>query len=27
VIANPHLSFDQIPEVQQEVGALLEHGA
>jgi hypothetical protein len=27
VIANPHLSFDQIPQVQQEVGALLEHGA
>ncbi|MEI8293404.1 MAG: hypothetical protein WCG66_05335 [bacterium] len=27
VIANPHLSFDQIPEVQREVGALLEHGA
>jgi hypothetical protein len=27
VIANPHLSFDQIPDVQREVGALLEPGA
>jgi len=27
VIANPRLSFDQIPDVQREVGALLEPGA
>lgn len=26
VIANPHLSLEQIPDVQREVGALLEHG-
>jgi len=26
VIANPHLGFEQIPDVQREVGALLQSG-